>query len=60
MEHSTSAVNWRPVNYRKEPGQLAARLPAHVAMGARMRCATSSGASPRPRQEFDLRWRPRR
>ena len=22
MEHSTSAVNWRPINYRKEPGQL--------------------------------------
>ena len=33
MEHSTSAVNWRPVNYRKEPGQLVRDSLAHVAMG---------------------------
>ena len=34
MEHSTSAVNWREVNYRKEPGQLVRDSLAHVAMGA--------------------------
>ena len=34
MEHSTSAVNWRPVNYRKEPGQLVRDSLAHVAMDA--------------------------
>ena len=34
MEHSTSAVNWRPINYRKEPGQLVRDSLAHVAMGA--------------------------
>ena len=33
MEHSTSVVNWRPVNYRKEPGQLVRDSLAHVAMG---------------------------
>ena len=34
MEHSTSAVNWREINYRKEPGQLVRDSLAHVAMGA--------------------------
>ena len=38
MEHSTSAVNWRPVNYRKEPGQLVSDSLAHVAMGADAVC----------------------
>lgn len=38
MEHSTSAVNWRPVNYRKEPGQLVRDSLAHVAMGADAVC----------------------
>ena len=38
MEHSTSAVNWRPVNYRKEPGQLVRDALAHVAMGADAVC----------------------
>ena len=38
MEHSTSAVNWRPVNYRKEPGQLVRESLAHVAMGADAVC----------------------
>ena len=33
MEHSTSAVNWREINYRKEPGQLVRDSLAHVAMG---------------------------
>ncbi|NMN01246.1 beta-galactosidase [Bifidobacterium sp. DSM 109958] len=34
MENSTSAVNWRPINYRKEPGQLVRDALAHLAMGA--------------------------
>ena len=38
MEHSTSAVNWRPINYRKEPGQLVRDSLAHVAMGADAVC----------------------
>lgn len=38
MEHSTSAVNWRPVNYRKESGQLVRDSLAHVAMGADAVC----------------------
>jgi beta-galactosidase len=38
MEHSTSAVNWRPVNYRKEPGQLVRDSLAHLAFGADAIC----------------------
>ena len=38
MEHSTSAVNWRENNYRKEPGQLVRDSLAHVAMGADAVC----------------------
>jgi len=34
MEHSTSAVNWQPVNLAKEPGQLARDALSHVARGA--------------------------
>ncbi|HEY5183994.1 MAG TPA: beta-galactosidase [Actinomycetes bacterium] len=34
MEHSTSAVNWQPVNYAKPPGQLMRNSLAHVARGA--------------------------
>ena len=34
MEHSTSAVNWRPINYRCEPGELVRDSLAHLAMGA--------------------------
>ena len=34
MEHSTSAVNWQPVNYAKAPGQLLRNSLAHVARGA--------------------------
>ena len=37
-EHSTSAVNWREINYRKEPGQLVRDSLAHVAMGADAVC----------------------
>ena len=38
MEHSTSAVNWREINYRKEHGQLVRDSLAHVAMGADAVC----------------------
>lgn len=38
MEHSTSAVNWREINYRKEPCQLVRDSLAHVAMGADAVC----------------------
>lgn len=38
MEHSTSAVNWRGINYRKEPGQLERDAMAHLAMGADAIC----------------------
>jgi beta-galactosidase len=34
MEHSTSAVNWQPVNRAKAPGQLLRTSLAHVARGA--------------------------
>ena len=34
MEHSTSAVNWQPVNVTKAPGQLLRNSLAHVAHGA--------------------------
>jgi len=38
MEHSTSAVNWRQINYRKEPGQLVRDSLTHVAMGSDAVC----------------------
>ncbi|MCI1934986.1 MAG: beta-galactosidase [Bifidobacteriaceae bacterium] len=38
MEHSTSAVNWRQINYRKYPGELVRDSLAHVAMGADAVC----------------------
>lgn len=38
MEQSTGAVNWRPINYRKEPGQLVRDSLAHLAMGADAIC----------------------
>lgn len=38
MEHSTSAVNWRPINYRDEPGELVRDSLAHLAMGADAIC----------------------
>ncbi|WEV75069.1 beta-galactosidase [Bifidobacterium sp. ESL0800] len=34
MEHSTSAVQWKPVNARKRGGELIRDALAHVAMGA--------------------------
>jgi beta-galactosidase len=34
MEHSTSAVNWQPVNLAKKPGELARDSLTHVAHGA--------------------------
>lgn len=38
MEHSTGAVNWREINYRKEPGQLVRDSLAHLAFGANAIC----------------------
>lgn len=38
MENSTSAVNWRPINYRKQPGQMERDAMVHVAMGADAVC----------------------
>jgi beta-galactosidase len=34
MEHSSSAVNWQPVNLAKAPGQMLRNAVAHVAHGA--------------------------
>ncbi|GAA4831121.1 beta-galactosidase [Kitasatospora terrestris] len=34
MEHSTSAVNWQPVNLAKAPGQMRRNSLAHLARGA--------------------------
>ncbi|MFI2702336.1 beta-galactosidase [Cellulosimicrobium composti] len=38
MEHSTSAVNWQPVNVAKKPGELARDSLTHVAHGADAVC----------------------
>ncbi|MGW2344647.1 beta-galactosidase [Streptomyces sp. NPDC001661] len=38
MEHSTSAVNWQPVNMPKNPGELARDSLLHVAHGADAVC----------------------
>lgn len=38
MENSTGAVNWRPINYKKEPGQLVRDALAHLAMGSNAIC----------------------
>ncbi|KAA8821720.1 beta-galactosidase [Bifidobacterium vespertilionis] len=38
MEHSTSAVNWKPYNARKRHGELIRDAVAHVAMGADAIC----------------------
>ncbi|MDK1476051.1 beta-galactosidase [Streptomyces sp. 549] len=34
MEHSTSAVNWQPVNLAKQPGQMRRNSLTHLARGA--------------------------
>lgn len=34
MEHSTAAVNWRPINYRMAPGEMERDSFAHLAFGA--------------------------
>nr|WP_119611461.1 beta-galactosidase [Streptomyces acidiscabies] len=38
MEHSTSAVNWQPVNVAKRPGEMARDALLHVAHGADAVC----------------------
>lgn len=34
MEHSTSAVNWQPINHTKRPGEMLRNSLSHVARGA--------------------------
>nr|WP_296073152.1 beta-galactosidase [uncultured Actinoplanes sp.] len=38
MEHSTSAVNWQPINVAKKPGEMARDALTHVAHGADAVC----------------------
>jgi beta-galactosidase len=38
MEHSTSAVNWQPINVSKKPGEMARDSLLHVAHGADAVC----------------------
>ncbi|MGS0685338.1 beta-galactosidase [Nakamurella sp. GG22] len=38
MEHSTSAVNWQPINRAKEPGEMERNSLAHLARGADAIC----------------------
>ena len=45
MEHSTSAVQWKPLNTRKRAGELMRDSLAHVAMGADA-SAFSNGGNP--------------
>ena len=47
MEHSTSAVQWKPVNTRKRNGEMVRDALAHVAMGADA-VTSSSGVSRAP------------
>lgn len=43
MEHSTSAVQWKPLNTRKRAGELMRDSLAHVAMGADAICFSNGG-----------------
>lgn len=38
MENSTSSVNWRPINLRKQPGEIIRDALVHVANGADAVC----------------------
>ena len=60
MEHSTSAVNWREINYRKEPGQLVRDSLAHVAMGADAVCYFQWRQSKAGAEKFHSAWCPTR
>ena len=55
MEHSTSAVNWQPVNVAKKPGELARDSLTHVAHGADAVCFFQWRQSRGGRREVPLR-----
>lgn len=56
MEHSTSAVQWKPLNARKRNGELLRDSLAHVAMGADAICFSSGGSPHRVRRRSTPRW----
>ena len=57
MEHSTSAVNWQPVNHAKQPGELLRNQPGARRARAPTRSASSSGGPAGPaRRSSTRRW----
>ena len=52
MEHSTSAVNWQPINLAKEPGEMARDALTHVAHGADAVCFFQWRQSSRGAEKF--------
>ena len=52
MEHSTSAVNWQPINFAKKPGELARDSLTHVAHGADAVCFFQWRQSSRGAEKF--------
>lgn len=52
MEHSTSAVNWQPINAPKQPGEMIRNSIAHVARGADGLCFFQWRASVQGSERF--------
>lgn len=52
MEHSTGAVNWQPLNFAKDPGQLLRNSLTHVARGADGVCFFQWRASVQGSEKF--------
>ncbi|NCT91432.1 beta-galactosidase [Cellulomonas sp. APG4] len=52
MEHSTSAVNWQPVNVAKRPGELLRTSLLHLARGADALCFFQWRASAQGAEKF--------
>ena len=52
MEHSTSAVNWQPINLAKKPGEMARDALTHVAHGADAVCFFQWRQSSRGAEKF--------
>ncbi|GAA2722510.1 beta-galactosidase [Cellulomonas aerilata] len=52
MEHSTSAVNWQPVNVAKVPGQMLRNALTHLARGADGLCFFQWRASAQGAEKF--------